>query len=101
MRGVTLRRRLFICTSFVKPSRQAVGEVTCEQALYFGKSKELKSWVSGTRNKTREFAAHFARPSQWRACSQARGEGKGGILGSLYVSGKLPTYHFPKPTLCK
>ena len=94
MRGVTLRRRLFICTSFVKPSRQAVGEVTCEQALYFGKSKELKSWVSGTRN-------NFARPSQWRACSQARGEGKGGILGSLYVSGKLPTYPFPKPTLCK
>ena len=88
MRGVTLRRRLFICTSFVKPSRQAVGEVTCEQALYFGKSKELKS-------------CHFARPSQWRACLQARGEGKGGILGSLYVSGKLPTYPFPKPTLCK
>ena len=101
MRGVTLRRRLFICTSFVKPSRQALGEVTWEQALYFWESKELKSRVSGLRNKTREFAARFARLSLWRACSQAIGEGKGGILWPYYVTGKLPTYPSPKPTFFK
>ena len=88
MRGVTLPRRLFICTRLVKPSRQALGEVTCEQALYFGNQRTSR--VSGTRNNTREFAARFVRPSKWRACLQTVGEGKGEILVRLNFSLSSP-----------